>query len=106
MGGAAEIPDRASSPLKRRASSMDPDAELDAKEDVDMVSATLSPPPTTTANSSAASPTKTHDVNGTQEVEVNGLTEPPSDETMPDRPSPPGEEPAISAPKTLGKYFG
>ncbi|XXH05045.1 3',5'-cyclic-nucleotide phosphodiesterase [Hypoxylon texense] len=39
MGGAADFPDRSSSPLKRRASSMDPDApEHDASEDVDMIS--------------------------------------------------------------------
>ncbi|KAI1417572.1 UCH-domain-containing protein [Hypoxylon sp. FL1857] len=40
MGGAAEFPERASSPLKRRASSMDPDAvDQDATEDVDMITA-------------------------------------------------------------------
>ncbi|OTB20291.1 hypothetical protein K445DRAFT_7081 [Daldinia sp. EC12] len=40
MGGAAEFPDRASSPLKRRASSMEPDiADQDAPEDVDMIAA-------------------------------------------------------------------
>ncbi|KAI1098207.1 UCH-domain-containing protein [Jackrogersella minutella] len=40
MGGAAEFPERASSPLKRRASSMEPDAaDQDAAEDVDMVTA-------------------------------------------------------------------
>ncbi|KAI1808420.1 UCH-domain-containing protein [Daldinia bambusicola] len=40
MGGAADFPDRASSPLKRRASSMEPDiADQDAAEDVDMIAA-------------------------------------------------------------------
>ncbi|KAI0840444.1 UCH-domain-containing protein [Hypoxylon sp. FL0890] len=43
MGGAAEFPERASSPLKRRASSMDPDtADQDATEDVDMITAPTS----------------------------------------------------------------
>lgn len=43
MGGAAEFPDRASSPLKRRASSMEPDtADQDATEDVDMIAAPTS----------------------------------------------------------------
>ncbi|KAI0128921.1 hypothetical protein BJ170DRAFT_682707 [Xylariales sp. AK1849] len=40
MGGASEFPERASSPLKRRASSMDPDAD----EDVDMVPAPTGAP--------------------------------------------------------------
>jgi ubiquitin carboxyl-terminal hydrolase 4/11/15 len=49
MGGAAEFPERASSPLKRRASSMEPESAAqvhvevqDADEDVDMVTAPLS----------------------------------------------------------------
>ncbi|KAI1768852.1 UCH-domain-containing protein [Hypoxylon sp. FL1150] len=47
MGGAAEFPDRSSSPLKRRASSMEPDGpEHDASEDVDMITA---PPETADA---------------------------------------------------------
>lgn len=38
MGGAADSPQRSSSPLKRRASSMEPDQDnTDAKEDVDML---------------------------------------------------------------------
>ncbi|KAI1338019.1 hypothetical protein F5Y15DRAFT_407897 [Xylariaceae sp. FL0016] len=38
MGGASDFPERASSPLKRRASSMDPQtADQDAGEDVDMI---------------------------------------------------------------------
>ncbi|KAF3063859.1 putative ubiquitin carboxyl-terminal hydrolase 12 [Daldinia childiae] len=48
MGGAAEFPDRASSPLKRRASSMEPDiADQDATEDVDMITAPPSDAPDT-----------------------------------------------------------
>jgi len=45
MGGAADFPERSSSPLKRRASSMEtekpvpPQDDNDGKEDVDMVSA-------------------------------------------------------------------
>ncbi|KAI3336403.1 UCH-domain-containing protein [Xylariaceae sp. AK1471] len=49
MGGASEFPERASSPLKRRASSMEPESAIqaqvqvqDADEDVDMVTAPLS----------------------------------------------------------------
>ncbi|KAL8374228.1 hypothetical protein RB599_001113 [Gaeumannomyces hyphopodioides] len=41
MGGAADTPQRSSSPLKRRASSMDQEMDSDAKEDVDMIN----PPP-------------------------------------------------------------
>ncbi|KAH9898898.1 ubiquitin carboxyl-terminal hydrolase-like protein [Xylariomycetidae sp. FL2044] len=64
MGGAAEVPERASSPLKRRASSMDPEtADQDAKEDVEMVTAPPTVPPSDTADSShAESPSgSTHD---------------------------------------------
>ncbi|OTB08608.1 hypothetical protein M426DRAFT_262093 [Hypoxylon sp. CI-4A] len=40
MGGAPDFPERASSPLKRRASSMEPDnVDQDASEDVDMITA-------------------------------------------------------------------
>ncbi|KAI1769964.1 UCH-domain-containing protein [Hypoxylon cercidicola] len=53
MGGASEFPDRSSSPLKRRASSMEPDApEHDASEDVDMVAA----PPLDTSDASKSEP--------------------------------------------------
>ncbi|KAH8673591.1 hypothetical protein BX600DRAFT_209389 [Xylariales sp. PMI_506] len=45
MGGASEFPERASSPLKRRASSMEPEAEGTANEDVDMTSAPAAEPP-------------------------------------------------------------
>ncbi|KAI6351222.1 hypothetical protein MCOR25_010065 [Pyricularia grisea] len=41
MGGAIDAPQRSSSPLKRRASSMDQDMDSDSKEDVDMIN----PPP-------------------------------------------------------------
>lgn len=45
MGGAADIPHRSSSPLKRRASSMEPDGDpTDAKEDVDMINAPVPVP--------------------------------------------------------------
>ena len=38
MGGAADLPQRSSSPLKRRASSMEPEQDAgDAREDVDMI---------------------------------------------------------------------
>lgn len=41
MGGAADSPQRSSSPLKRRASSMEPEQDiLDGREDVDMLAAT------------------------------------------------------------------
>ncbi|KXX75992.1 putative ubiquitin carboxyl-terminal hydrolase 12, partial [Madurella mycetomatis] len=40
MGGSADTPQRSSSPLKRRASSMEPEKEnADAREDVDMITA-------------------------------------------------------------------
>ncbi|KAI0200416.1 hypothetical protein F4808DRAFT_159003 [Astrocystis sublimbata] len=50
MGGAADFPERASSPLKRRASSMEPDVDTqDADVDVDMINVPASD--TTCANS-------------------------------------------------------
>ncbi|KAI0480517.1 ubiquitin carboxyl-terminal hydrolase-like protein [Xylariaceae sp. FL0804] len=65
-GGAAEYPERASSPLKRRASSMDPEAaDQDAQEDVDMIPAPL--PEATDAVSDAAShPRPTDDASVTE----------------------------------------
>jgi ubiquitin carboxyl-terminal hydrolase 4/11 len=46
MGGAADLPQRASSPLKRRASDLeDSDVASSQKDDVDMVSVTPSDPP-------------------------------------------------------------
>lgn len=48
MGGAAELPERSSSPLKRPASSMEPESLQDKDVDVDMVSVThteVSPSP-------------------------------------------------------------
>ncbi|KAI1819297.1 hypothetical protein F4861DRAFT_527559 [Xylaria intraflava] len=50
MGGAAEFPERASSPLKRRASSMEPEDTIEeVNEDVEMVTV----PDTTTSTSAA-----------------------------------------------------
>ncbi|RYP15060.1 hypothetical protein DL765_005954 [Monosporascus sp. GIB2] len=82
MGGAAEFPDRASSPLKRRASSMDPEAEPDAKEDVDMIAAPPSPPTTTTTTTGATRA-------GSTSQGTNGASEGAQDEIM-------GEEPSAS----------
>lgn len=97
MGGAAELPDRASSPLKRRASSMDPNTELDAKEDVDMIAAPPSPPTTTTSNSATAAGSTPQETNGTSE-------EAAQDETMAEEPSTSNEESATSVPKPPGKF--
>ncbi|CZT06858.1 related to ubiquitin C-terminal hydrolase [Rhynchosporium graminicola] len=54
MGGAAEHPHRASSPLKRRASDLEPDASPSQKDDVDMIMVPESdhPEPTIDAKSS------------------------------------------------------
>ncbi|KAI0481593.1 hypothetical protein F4859DRAFT_425947 [Xylaria cf. heliscus] len=53
MGGAAEFPERASSPLKRRASSMEPEDEVqDVNVDVDMVNV---PPSDATCSDSPSS---------------------------------------------------
>ncbi|KAH6653990.1 hypothetical protein BKA67DRAFT_592328 [Truncatella angustata] len=58
MGGAADFPERASSPLKRRASSMDPETavkeEDNASEDVDMITA----PPETASDTPPAAVTE------------------------------------------------
>ncbi|KAI1078420.1 UCH-domain-containing protein [Whalleya microplaca] len=69
MGGAAEFPDRASSPLKRRASSMEPDNnEQDANEDVDMITA----PPSETMDTS--SPEQVEGVEGSPDASAEGQT--------------------------------
>ncbi|KAI1353065.1 hypothetical protein F5Y01DRAFT_67231 [Xylaria sp. FL0043] len=53
MGGAADFPERASSPLKRSASSMDPETvPQNASEDVDMITV---PPPDATAVDASSS---------------------------------------------------
>ncbi|RWA10790.1 hypothetical protein EKO27_g4321 [Xylaria grammica] len=66
MGGAAEFPERASSPLKRRASSMDPESVTqDANEDVDMV--TVSPSDVTALNTSASLPQNPSNTNNPSE---------------------------------------
>jgi len=47
MGGAADFPERSSSPLKRRASSMEPErgnSDLKGEDDVDMITAPASQP--------------------------------------------------------------
>lgn len=87
MGGAAEAPERASSPLKRRASSMDPDTELDAKEDVDMIAAPPSPQTTSSNNANEAGPPS---------QPTNGVSEAAQDEPMADGPNISNEEPATS----------
>ncbi|TGJ84517.1 hypothetical protein E0Z10_g4221 [Xylaria hypoxylon] len=66
MGGAAEFPERASSPLKRRASSMDPESVAqDANEDVDMV--TVSPSDSPAMNMSASLPQTSSNANSVSE---------------------------------------
>ncbi|KAI2630734.1 UCH-domain-containing protein [Hypoxylon sp. NC1633] len=76
MGDAAEFPERSSSPLKRRASSMDPDVapQQDATEDVDMANC---PPPGPTSGAldvSASEPSSSS-------MELMDVSpDPPSDE--------------------------
>ncbi|KAI0448939.1 hypothetical protein F5B21DRAFT_520893 [Xylaria acuta] len=67
MGGAAEFPERASSPLKRRASSMEPEGEAqDANVDVDMVNV---PPSDATCT---GSPSSSHqNISSTTELSEN-----------------------------------
>jgi len=45
MGGAADLPQRSSSPLKRRASDLDGEAQSSQKDDVDMITVPTSDPP-------------------------------------------------------------
>ncbi|KAL2064140.1 hypothetical protein VTL71DRAFT_4634 [Oculimacula yallundae] len=54
MGGAADLPHRASSPLKRRASDLEPDVSSSQKDDVDMITVpeSDSPEPTSDGQSS------------------------------------------------------
>ena len=44
MGGAADLPQRSSSPLKRRASDLDGEVQSSQKDDVDMISVPTSDP--------------------------------------------------------------
>jgi ubiquitin carboxyl-terminal hydrolase 4/11/15 len=45
MGGAADLPQRSSSPLKRRASDLDGEGQSSQKDDVDMITVPPSDPP-------------------------------------------------------------
>jgi ubiquitin carboxyl-terminal hydrolase 4/11/15 len=47
MGGAADFPQRASSPLKRRASDLEAESSSSQKDDVDMINVPESEPPET-----------------------------------------------------------
>jgi ubiquitin carboxyl-terminal hydrolase 4/11/15 len=57
MGGAADLPQRSSSPLKRRASDLD-EVQSSQKDDVDMISVPPSDPPETTDVSTTATRSK------------------------------------------------
>ena len=63
MGGAAEFPERASSPLKRSASSMDPESvPQTVDEDVDMVTVASDAMAIDTSSSSHQNPSNSTDV--------------------------------------------
>jgi ubiquitin carboxyl-terminal hydrolase 4/11 len=67
MGGAADFPERASSPLKRRASSIEPETEAqNANEDVDMVTVPSSDAAST--NSPMTLPQSSSNINGVSEL--------------------------------------
>ena len=51
MGGAADLPQRSSSPLKRRASDLEAEVPSSQKDDVDMIAVPASDPPDTTNTS-------------------------------------------------------
>lgn len=70
MGGAAEVPERASSPLKRRASSLEPEcAPENASEDVDMVTVPISD--AMDVNTPTSLPPNTSDTNNSSEPMVS-----------------------------------
>ena len=54
MGGAADLPHRSSSPLKRRASDLDGEDQSSQKDDVDMISVPPSDPPEPAEGSTTA----------------------------------------------------
>jgi ubiquitin carboxyl-terminal hydrolase 4/11 len=58
MGGAADLPQRSSSPLKRRASDLDGEVETSQKDDVDMISVPPSDPPESTDAATTATRSK------------------------------------------------
>jgi ubiquitin carboxyl-terminal hydrolase 4/11/15 len=58
MGGAADLPQRSSSPLKRRASDLDSEVQSSQKDDVDMISVALSDPPEPPETSTTATRSK------------------------------------------------
>ncbi|KAI0179967.1 ubiquitin carboxyl-terminal hydrolase-like protein [Hypoxylon sp. FL1284] len=73
MGGASDFPERSSSPLKRRASSMEPDApEHDANEDVDMITA---PSPDASGSSQPQQPADTMPAGSAPEKTMPAATE-------------------------------
>ena len=66
MGGAADFPQRSSSPLKRRASSMEPEHDaVDAREDVDMTAV-----PDSQRTETAEGSSEEQAQNGTEEPQV------------------------------------
>jgi ubiquitin carboxyl-terminal hydrolase 4/11/15 len=58
MGGAADLPQRSSSPLKRRASDLDGEAQSSQKDDVDMITVPPSDPPESADASTTATSSK------------------------------------------------
>ncbi|KAI4862896.1 hypothetical protein F4820DRAFT_395274 [Hypoxylon rubiginosum] len=101
MGGAAEFPDRSSSPLKRRASSMEPDApEHDSSEDVDMIAA----PPLDASDASKPEPAGEAKATGPGTEETLSATADEDVQPMdisPARPPPASIEAHIKAIKAL-----
>ncbi|KAL7627005.1 hypothetical protein AAE478_003781 [Parahypoxylon ruwenzoriense] len=103
MGGAAEFLERSSSPLKRRASSMEPDTvDQDASEDVDMITApstetldtSKSEQSTNTTPASSISITNGQKTDTTKDAKT-------STSTTPDRQRPASIEAHVKAIRTL-----
>ncbi|KAI1096322.1 ubiquitin carboxyl-terminal hydrolase-like protein [Rostrohypoxylon terebratum] len=93
MGGAADFPERASSPLKRRASSMEPDVvDQDAAEDVDMITAPTSDTLDTSKSQEPANGTETGTPLPTDGQETTKVEEGPT--SMDISPSPARQPPA------------
>ena len=79
MGGAANLPQRSSSPLKRRASDLEAEVQSDQQDDVDMIAVPTTDLTDVQDGSAQSSRTRTHSVdllkNGSRTTAAAGLNQ-------------------------------
>jgi ubiquitin carboxyl-terminal hydrolase 4/11 len=89
MGGAEDLPKRASSPLKRPASDLEPEDASSQKEDVDMIAVPPSDPPESAEPSTQSSRTRRAQSVNMLENEVESATSNESSEDQAQALAPP-----------------